>query len=125
MTGPWRKLSQAVPGSEGSGPIDLAHLDRATFGNHDLRRELLVLFDRQAARLAAEIAAAADAHTRSEAAHGLRGAALGVGAHAVAAAAAAIEELADDPAELKAAIARLAIRVAEARLAIGGLLAKG
>jgi HPt (histidine-containing phosphotransfer) domain-containing protein len=125
MTGSLSELPQAAPGSEGSGPIDLAHLDRATFGNHDLRREVLVMFDKQAAKLAAEIAAAADAHSRGEAAHGLRGAALGVGAHAVAAAAAAIEELADDPAELKGAIARLAIRVAEARLAIGGLLAKG
>jgi HPt (histidine-containing phosphotransfer) domain-containing protein len=112
------------PAGGTAGPVDLAHLDRATFGDAELRREVLAMFDRQAVKLMAEIAAAPDPHTRREAAHTLRGAALGIGANAVAGACAEIEESAGDPDDLKGALARLAIRVAEARLAIGGLLAK-
>lgn len=114
----------AMPAKEAGGPIDLAHLDCATFGDRALRREVLSLFERQAAKLAAELAAAADMRSRSEAAHTLRGAALGIGANAVAEAALALEGAADDPIELTGALARLAARVAEVRLAIGGLLAK-
>ena len=116
--------SDAVPANDAARPIDLAHLDRATFGDRALRREVLTLFDRQAARLATEIAAAGDARVRAEAAHGLRGAALGVGANAVAAATAAIEGAIDDPVELPGLLARLAARIAEVRHAIGDLLAK-
>jgi HPt (histidine-containing phosphotransfer) domain-containing protein len=112
------------PAGGTAGPVDLAHLDRATFGNAELRREVLAMFDRQAVKLMAEIAAARDTHTRREAAHTLRGAALAIGANAVAGACAEIEESAGDADELKGALARLAIRVAEARLAIGGMLAK-
>jgi hypothetical protein len=102
-------------------PVDLAHLDRATFGSRALRDEVLRLFDQQAVRLEAEIANATDVRARSEAAHGLRGAALGIGANAVAKAAGEIEA---GPADMTAAVARLSARVAEVRLAIGDLLTK-
>jgi hypothetical protein len=83
------------------------------------------MFDRQAVKLMAEIAAAPDTHTRREAAHGLCVARpSGSAPMRSRRACAEIEESAGDPDELKGALARLAIRVAEARLAIGGLLAK-
>ena len=113
--------AETVRGDEAPGPIDLVHLDRATFGRRALRREVLALFDRQAVQLEGKIAASADVRSRVEAAHGLRGAALGIGARAVAAAAAEIEA---GPADMVAALARLSARVAEARLAIGELLTK-
>ena len=119
-----RQMPEAAKGFEGAGPIDLAHLDRATFGNPALKAEVLALFDRQAVKLVAEIGAAADARRRAEAAHGLRGAALGVGANAVAEAAAAFEPAPADAAALAGALARLGARVAEARAAIAGLLAR-
>jgi hypothetical protein len=113
--------AESARGDEAAGPLDLAHLDRATFGSHALRHEVLALFDRQAVMLAGTITTAADARSRTEAAHGLRGAALGIGANAVARAAAEIEA---GPADLTAALARLSARVAEVRLAIGELLTK-
>ena len=118
------RVGGAVPANEAAGPIDLVHLDRATFGDRALRRNVLVMFEGQAVRLAEEIAAATDGRLRAEAAHALRGAALGVGANAVAAAAAAIETANGEPAELTIAIARLTARVAEVRLAISGSLTK-
>jgi hypothetical protein len=82
---------------------------------------VLRLFDTQAVRLEAEISSASDTRIRSEAAHGLRGAALGIGANAVAKAAAEIEAGPDD---MGGALARLSARVAEVRMAIGELLTK-
>jgi hypothetical protein len=110
-----------VPATE---PIDFVHLDRATFGDRALRRDVLIMFEGQAAKLAENIAATTDGRLRAEAAHALRGAALGVGANAVAAAAGAVETANGEPAELTSAIARLSARVAEVRLAIGGLQTK-
>jgi hypothetical protein len=114
----------AVPATEAAGPIDFVHLDRATFGDRALRRDVLIMFEGQAAKLAENIAATTDGRLRAEAAHALRGAALGVGANAVAAAAGAVETANGEPAELTSAIARLSARVAEVRLAIGGLQTK-
>ncbi|HUN50631.1 MAG TPA: Hpt domain-containing protein [Candidatus Sulfotelmatobacter sp.] len=61
-------------------PIDLAHLGRYTAGDARLERELLDLFVRTAGDCLARLDAAPDARAWAEAAHGLRGAALGIGA---------------------------------------------
>jgi HPt (histidine-containing phosphotransfer) domain-containing protein len=120
------KKAAAIPAGEATarGPFDLAHLERATFGDRALTREVLSLFDRQAERLLDEIAAATDRRARGEAAHTLKGAALGVGALALARAAEEIEAVADDPVAAIAALACLSARVAEARLALAPLLAQ-
>jgi HPt (histidine-containing phosphotransfer) domain-containing protein len=107
-----------------AGPFDLVHLEQATAGDRALAREVLALFDGQAERLLEAIAAAADAGARSEAAHTLKGAARGVGAQEVARAAEEIEAGGDDPIEVIGALARLSARVAEARLALAGLVAQ-
>ncbi|MDP1908854.1 MAG: Hpt domain-containing protein, partial [Hyphomicrobium sp.] len=60
---------------------------------------------------------------RSRAAHTLKGAALGVGALAVAAAAEEMEKVDEDPIEVIGSLARLSARVAEARLALTDLIA--
>jgi HPt (histidine-containing phosphotransfer) domain-containing protein len=108
-----RKLEGAIS----SGAIDLAHLKRATFGDEVLAREVLALFDAQAERLLKAIASASSAQARREAAHALKGAALGIGANAVASAA-------GDPEEFGGAIAHLSALVAVARLAIAGITAR-
>jgi HPt (histidine-containing phosphotransfer) domain-containing protein len=109
--------------AEGDAPtIDLAVLERATFGDPALAREVLSLFSERAEKLLAQIAGAADVRTRREAAHGLKGAALGVGAIAVAEAAADVETAAGDPHAFPGSLAHLSALVAVARLAIAGLL---
>jgi HPt (histidine-containing phosphotransfer) domain-containing protein len=118
------KKAAAIPAGEAAnrGPFDLEHLERATFGDRALTREVLSLFDRQAEKLLDEIAAATDRRARGEAAHALKGAALGVGALALARAAEEIEAVADDPVAAIAALACLSARVAEARLALAPLI---
>jgi HPt (histidine-containing phosphotransfer) domain-containing protein len=92
-----------------------------TDGDRALAREVLRLFEAQAERQLAAIEAAGDAKARVQAAHTLKGAARGVGAFAVAAAAEEIE--AADMGSGTAALARLRARVAEARAALPPLLA--
>src|SRR5205085_2261563 len=48
----------AVPLTSLERPIDLVHLSRMTFGDRSLEREVLALFDRQAAILVARMAGA-------------------------------------------------------------------
>ena len=106
------------------GAIDLSFLDRVTFRDRSLAREVLVLFGRQAETLLMQIADAGDERVRREAAHKLKGCARGVGAFDVARAAEEIEA-AKDAAEFGAALAHLTIRITEARIALTGLIRTG
>ena len=101
--------------------FDVAFLDRVTFGDHKLARELLMLFGAQANSLLESITTAADRTAQREAAHRLKGASRAVGAFEVARAAEEIE-LAADAAALESALALLNARVAEARMALSDLL---
>ncbi len=103
--------------------IDRAHLHRMTFGDRALERELLQLFDRQAMILLARMRDN-EAAALAGLAHTLKGSAVGIGAGAVAKAAAAAEHAAGrSPAERDAAIDRLAAAVEAVRPEIAALLA--
>jgi HPt (histidine-containing phosphotransfer) domain-containing protein len=114
-------VSQPAGGEDKSGPFDTRFLDRVTFGDRKLARELLMLFGAQANSLLDSIVSASERGAQREAAHKLKGSARGVGAFDVARAAEEIETAADSLA-LEAAMAHLTARVAEARLALAGLL---
>ena len=76
--------------------IDLAHLARYTGGDANLNAEILRLFDGQTATLVASLRAILDARdTKSwkEVIHSIKGAARGVGAFALADAAARCEQI--------------------------------
>jgi HPt (histidine-containing phosphotransfer) domain-containing protein len=75
-----------------AGALDLAHLGAQTFGDRELERELLELFEQQCRRLLPAIEGRSPIMAPGEAAHTLKGAALAVGAAQVAAIAAAIED---------------------------------
>lgn len=81
--------------------IDLVHLSRQTFGDHDLERELLELFDAQAAQCAERLRAPAklgDGEWRIGLAHTVKGSARAVGAFEVGHAAEAYEQALRDKA---------------------------
>ena len=101
-------------------PIDLVHLARMTLGDRSIEREVLQLFARQSASLAARIAGGEPA-TVPALAHTLKGSARGVGAWRVAAAAEAAELAANGPTRA-AATAALSAAVEEANAIIGELL---
>jgi HPt (histidine-containing phosphotransfer) domain-containing protein len=103
------------------GAIDVAFLDRVTFSDRGLAREVLVMFDQQADSLLTVITGAESTRMRLEIAHRLKGAARSVGAFAVARATEEVET-ATDEIELAQALAHLTIRVTEARLALAGLI---
>ena len=103
------------------GAIDVAFLDRVTFSDCALAREVLVMFDRQAESLLTIITNAESPRMRSETAHRLKGAARGIGAFDVGRAAEEIET-AQDQIELAHAISHLTARVVEARLELAGLI---
>jgi HPt (histidine-containing phosphotransfer) domain-containing protein len=106
----------------GTPAIDRGHLARMTFGDRSLEREVLALFDRQAALLIARMRASAPAAVASLA-HTLKGSAAGIGAGRVAISADAAEmAAAGSSAECSRAIDRLALAVDEARQLIAELL---
>mgnify|MGYP001544456456 CR=1 FL=1 len=79
-----------------NGAVDLAHLARYTGGDSELNAEILKLFETQASDLVAQlqdILKAGDAKTWHAIHHSLKGAARGIGAFALADAAAAAETL--------------------------------
>lgn len=82
--------ARGAPPSSGR-PIDLVHLARQTMGDKALELEVLQLFARQSRQIVKSFGAE-EADVRREAAHRLKGAALAVGAFAVATAATRVEE---------------------------------
>jgi HPt (histidine-containing phosphotransfer) domain-containing protein len=74
-------------------PLDLAHLDAQTLGDHKLQYELLQLFAAQSPTLVARMHAIGqmDAKILGDLAHHLKGAARAIGAFSVATAAEALE----------------------------------
>ena len=102
--------------------IDRRHLARMTFGDRSLEREVLQLFDRQAALLVARMRAS-EPPMVAGLAHTLKGSAVGIGAGPVARAAAAAElACGAGSAECRLAVDRLANAVDEARASIAALL---
>jgi len=105
--------------------IDRGHLARMTFGDRNLEREVLELFDRQAAMLIERMRAGNPAAIASLA-HTLKGSAAGIGAGRVVIDAQATETAASHSAsECSKAIDRLAAAVDEARALIAKLLREG
>ena len=86
-----RMMSDDFPGGGTDKPVDLAHLSRQTLGDQDLEREVLILFERQSQVMIERLRAATTAKSWAEAAHTLKGSALGIGAFQVASAAEAVE----------------------------------
>jgi HPt (histidine-containing phosphotransfer) domain-containing protein len=102
--------------------IDRSHLARMTFGDGSLERELLELFDVQAAMLVVRMRAGGAAAV-APLAHTLKGSASGIGAGRVAAAAEAAElAAAASSSECSLAIDRLVQAVEEVRAHIAELL---
>jgi HPt (histidine-containing phosphotransfer) domain-containing protein len=105
--------------------IDRGHLARMTFGDRSLEREVLGLFDRQAAMLVARMRGG-EPSAVATLAHTLKGSAAGIGASRVAETASATEIAArESAAECIAAVDRLATAVDEARTLIAELLREG
>lgn len=104
-----------------SMPIDRSHLIRMTLGDRSLEREMLQLFDRQAAMLVARMRTTSPI-AFSALANTLKGSARSIGAWHVVRAAEAVE-LADGVAvEAEAAYNRVVTAVDEARSIIAKLL---
>jgi len=98
----------------GAMPVDLTHLSRQTFGDHDLEREVLALFERQSRTMLERLRNATSA----------KSSALGIGAFGVAQAAEAVECDQVDHLSSRAwdDLARLEQAVAEANGFIANLL---
>jgi HPt (histidine-containing phosphotransfer) domain-containing protein len=108
--------------------IDLVHLARQTLSDQALELELLDLFDRQSARIIAQLRETrdGDAKIRGDLAHTLRGSALSIGAARVARSAQIYEAACAAGLRggaLNATLGALADTVAEARATIASLLA--
>jgi HPt (histidine-containing phosphotransfer) domain-containing protein len=108
--------------------IDLVHLARQTLSDQALEVELLDLFERQSARIVAQLRETrdADAKIRGDLAHTLRGSALSIGAGRVARAAQVYEAACMAGLRggaLSATLSVLEDAVAEARATIAQLLA--
>jgi HPt (histidine-containing phosphotransfer) domain-containing protein len=89
-----------VCGQSQAAPIDLDHLARQTMGDRALGREVLGLFVQQSLSVREQMAGA-EPRQRVLLAHGLKGAARGIGAFAIADCADAIERNPDGADHLK------------------------
>lgn len=78
--------------AEGARAIDFNHLDAYTAGDQDLIREVLRLFKTQVSHLLTVLAGADDPKLWKDTAHGIKGAARGIGAWKAADAAADVEK---------------------------------
>lgn len=108
-------IPTAVPGGEEcvpskSRPIDLVHLARQTCGDRDVEQAVLAMFMHQLSDVGDRLRKTR-AIERQELAHGLIGAARGIGAFGIADCAGAIEDSPDDD----QALVRLADEIAEVR----------
>lgn len=101
-------------------PLDLDHLSRMTLGDSELEQEVLAMFAEQAVRLLAAMTAL-PAETGALA-HKLKGSARGIGAFAVADAAAGLELAVRTGNNPPRAFAALREAVAEVRAAIATIL---
>ena len=114
------KLVDPAPAAPALAVIDRGHLARMTFGDRNLEREVLQLFDRQAGLLLARMRDREPAAVATLA-HTLKGSAASIGAAGVMGAAAAVEQAAG-AAERELAIGRLATAIDVARAEIAELL---
>ncbi len=108
-------IPYAVPGGEKcvpskSRPIDLVHLARQTCGDRDVEEAVLAMFMHQLSDVGDRLEKTKSIE-RQELAHGLIGAARGIGAFGIADCAAAIEDAPDDP----QALVQLAGEITEVR----------
>lgn len=87
-------------------PVDLVHLARQTLGDHALEEEVLALFVTQLENARQRLGGASPQERRIIA-HGLKGAARGVGAFAVADCAGTIEREPEDETGLSALYRRI------------------
>jgi HPt (histidine-containing phosphotransfer) domain-containing protein len=108
------------PLAPGDGPIDFEHLDRMTFGDAGLEREVLTMFSAQSARLVHTLAAIPK--DASALAHTLKGSARAIGAFAVADAADRLEAAIAGGSDTSAPLAELDEAVAQAQAAIEAIL---
>ena len=120
MNGAASEIVRLRPSPDAS-PIDLAHLTHQTLGSEALKREVLALFLEHSATALRQVAEAATPGERREAAHAIVGSARGIGAFAVADAAADVERGREPTAAKLAALSRA---VAAAQGAILALLAE-
>ena len=110
------------PPAASVGTLDLDHLERMTFGEKALEREVLEMFVAQSARLL-EALATLPAETPALA-HTLKGSARAIGAFKVAGCAATLETAGQGGQGSDAALAALRDAVAEARAAIEARLGR-
>ena len=108
-----------------SRPVDLVYLSRYTLGNRSLENEVLELYCKQSRLYLQRLDAASTDKAWHEAAHTIRGSALGIGAWKVASLAQAAERLSGDQlaGNRAKAVADLAIRIDETNSYIKGILA--
>jgi HPt (histidine-containing phosphotransfer) domain-containing protein len=121
-TGYVDQVAVAPPLAPVEQPIDLSHLARMTLGDRSLEREVLQLFDRQAAMLLTRMRNSCHAVVAA-CAHTLKGSARGIGAWRVASAAEAVElAAATHGAGLSSGLTSLGVTIDEARTVIADLL---
>jgi HPt (histidine-containing phosphotransfer) domain-containing protein len=100
--------------------LDIAHLDRQTMGDRDIRREVLLLLDGQLEGYLPSVGGGTEAELLAIA-HSIKGAARGTGAFALAEAASAVERSPGDV----AARSLLTARIHEVRAAVAAETARG